>query len=329
MRAVAIALLVCLSAGVAAQGPTCQGCVEARYWQIDPGFWTSADPDLKTFPERQLDPPLPGADLGVAFSGGGTRSAAATIGQLRGLVQNGWLERVKYMTAVSGGSWAAVPFTYYPGDALADLLGKSDADLNLLDLEKKPNGALAVQITKSGLAASGAEEVFQFLPDQKKGDVDLARIRSIGGTLRDGLRKFRGKNLPDSNRQNKTYAHILGQIFIDPLVKDGNRMPYGWTRNAALDITDVSRQPQMNFQQVPEKRPFLIVGGTIVWMRPGLRLSAADSGRIHAALYRGSPAVRKPRRHIRDALGLRPRARRHRRQPPARRPGECAHVHAG
>ena len=123
MRALAIALLVCVSAGVAAQGPTCQGCVEARYWQIEPGYWTSTAPDLTTFPERQLDPPLPGADLGVAFSGGGTRSAAATIGQLRGLVQNGWLERVKYMTAVSGGSWAAVPFTYYPGDALADLLG--------------------------------------------------------------------------------------------------------------------------------------------------------------------------------------------------------------
>ena len=255
-----------------AQEPTCLGCVEARYWQVDPGYWSSAAPNLDAFPERQLDPPLAGADLAVAFSGGGTRSASASIGQLRGLLQNGWLDRVNYVTAVSGGSWAAVPFTYYPGERLSDLLGTFDADLkkiDLVELEERPNGALALQVTRSGLAASGVEEAFQFLPDQKQGEIDLARIRSVGTMLRDGIRKFRGRELPDPSRQNKTYSHILGQIFIDPLVKDGNRMPYGWTRNAVLDITEVSRQPQMDFQQVPDKRPFLIVGGTIVWMRPG------------------------------------------------------------
>ncbi len=189
-----------------------------------------------------------------------------------GCVQNGWLDRVKYVTAVSGGSWAAVPFTYYPGERLSDLLGTFDADLkkiDLVDIEERPNGSLALQVTKSGLAASGVEEAFQFLPDQKQGEIDLARIRSVGTMLRDGIRKVRGRDLPDASRQNKTYSHILGQIFIDPLVKDGNRMPYGWTRNAVLDITEVSHQPQMDFQQVPDKRPFLIVGGTIVWMRPG------------------------------------------------------------
>jgi predicted acylesterase/phospholipase RssA len=272
MRALAIALIVVLSAAVTAQEPACLGCVEARYWQVDPGYWSSAAPNLDAFPERQLDPPLPGADLAVAFSGGGTRSASASIGQLRGLLQNGWIDRVKYVTGVSGGSWAAVPFTYYPGERLSDLLGTFDADLkkiDLVDFEKRPNGSLALQVTKSGLAASGVEEAFQFLPDQKQGEIDLARIRSVGTMLRDGIRKVRGRDLPDASRQNKTYAHILGQIFIDPLVKDGNRMPYGWTRNAVLDITEVSHQPQMDFQQVPDKRPFLIVGGTIVWMRPG------------------------------------------------------------
>ena len=271
MRAAAITLLG-LVVGVTAQESPCPACVEARYWQVEPGYWSSATPNLNSFPERQLDPPLAGADLGVAFSGGGTRSASASIGQLRGLVQNGWLDRVKYVTAVSGGSWAAVPFTYYPGERLTDLLGTFDVDLtklDLVDLEKRPNGSLALQVTRSGLAASGVEEAFQFLPDQQDGEIDLGRIRSVGTMVRDGLRKVRGRELPDPSRQNKTYSHILGRIFIDPLVKDGNRMPYGWTRSSVLDITDVSRQPQMDFQQVPDNRPFLIVGGTIIWMRPG------------------------------------------------------------
>jgi len=271
MRNVLMALLVCLGASVAASDTACDGCVEARYWQIDPGFFRSPAPDLTSFPELQLDPPLSGADLGIAFSGGGTRSAAASIGQLRGLVRNGWLPRVKYLTAVSGGSWAAVPFTYYGGEAWSALLGDYEANPKAIDLKtfrETPSGALARQVTRSGLAASGVEESLAFLPESSK-QADLAKIRSTGVMLRDAVRKVRGHSLPDSTRQNKTYAHMLGQIFVDPLVPNGNRQPYTWTREAAIDLTDVSRQPQMDFQQVPGGRPFLIVGGTIIWMRPG------------------------------------------------------------
>lgn len=45
-------------------------------------------------------------DFGLAFSGGGTRAASATLGQLRGLRKKGLLKDVKYISAVSGGSWA-------------------------------------------------------------------------------------------------------------------------------------------------------------------------------------------------------------------------------
>src|SRR6266576_3133183 len=97
-----------LTTRLPAGGEPCDQCTRAQYWQVDTAFWQSASPDLNSFPERQLTTPLPGSDLGIAFSGGGTRSASATIGQLRGLRQNGWLGRVRYVTAVSGGSWAAV-----------------------------------------------------------------------------------------------------------------------------------------------------------------------------------------------------------------------------
>ena len=46
--------------------------------------------------------------VGFAFSGGGTRSASATLGQLRALHELGWLSEADYLSAVSGGSWTVI-----------------------------------------------------------------------------------------------------------------------------------------------------------------------------------------------------------------------------
>jgi len=89
-------------------------------------------------------------------------------------------------------------------------------------------------------------------------------------TVRGGLRRGRGRDLPEPNRQNKTYAHMLGQIFIDPLVPGGHRRPYTWDRETAVEISQVTGRPAGEFTQVPPRRPFLIVGGTLVWQHPAL-----------------------------------------------------------
>jgi hypothetical protein len=106
----ACALLICGAALIplsAAEG--CVSCLSSRYWAVAPDAWRSTIPP--TFPETPvLDKAR--ADLGVTFSGGGTRAATASVGQLRALVRNGWLQRVRYIGAVSGGSWTAVPFTF-------------------------------------------------------------------------------------------------------------------------------------------------------------------------------------------------------------------------
>lgn len=56
----------------------------------------------------------PVRDVGVCFSGGGSRSLSAVMGQLRGLRQQGWLDRVDTLSAVSGGCWASALFTFLP-----------------------------------------------------------------------------------------------------------------------------------------------------------------------------------------------------------------------
>ena len=60
---------------------------------------------------------------GICFSGGSTRSFAATIGQIRGLTALGLMPHIGYLSAVSGGAWAAAAYTFYTGS------GETDADI--------------------------------------------------------------------------------------------------------------------------------------------------------------------------------------------------------
>ncbi len=83
-----------------------------------------------------LGRPLPAsANLALCFSGGGARSMTCTLGQLSALSRladpvlpdQTLLQRVGVISAVSGGSWAAVPYTFLP-DSLNGV-PVSDADI--------------------------------------------------------------------------------------------------------------------------------------------------------------------------------------------------------
>ena len=95
--------------------------------------WNTHAPG-SSYPEDESVGPEP-PRTGVCFSGGSTRSYAATVGQLRGLTQLGLIPRVTYMSAVSGGAWAAAAYAFYRGSARDDtqILGEATApgDLTL------------------------------------------------------------------------------------------------------------------------------------------------------------------------------------------------------
>jgi hypothetical protein len=82
--------------------------------------WPSSLKDMN-FPEDKLNL----KKTGICLSGGGTRAMVCAVGQLRGLSRLGLLDEVGYISCVSGGSWASVPFTYYTKGAVNDeqLLG--------------------------------------------------------------------------------------------------------------------------------------------------------------------------------------------------------------
>ena len=108
-----VALLLVLPLG-GCDGP---GVVRARLWSLESlpaGFYPERDDPVLAIPWLDDRP-----SFGVAISGGGTRSAAAAIGQLRALKHIGWLDRAQYLTSSSGGSWTTVPFTFLP-DRISD-----------------------------------------------------------------------------------------------------------------------------------------------------------------------------------------------------------------
>ena len=260
----AVALALALAAGTTAaaqtQAPSCANCVEARFWEINPTFWNSTTPGET--PEREKLVQLRKFDVGIAFSGGGTRSASATVGQLRGLEQNGWLARVRYMTAVSGGSWAAVPYTYSRDISTAELLGDSKP-LDSKTIETVPSGLIATRIVNSGLGHVGVVEAPSFLPDTIGGR-DLAQTRRYLQIARTAIRKLRKRDVPEPDRQNKTYAHMLGQLFLDGIVEDWSRKQYAWDDASAVEMS-TSGKPLGEFITMDAAdRPFLIVGGTLV-----------------------------------------------------------------
>jgi hypothetical protein len=97
-------------------------------------------------PPKRLDaamypiPPMPSAsNVGVCLSGGGSRAAAASMGELRGLRYLGLLDEVSTLSTVSGGTWAGATFTYLPsGIADEDFLGDVVVDPRDLTWSRVP-----------------------------------------------------------------------------------------------------------------------------------------------------------------------------------------------
>ena len=170
-------------------------------------------------------------DCGVAFSGGGTRSASATVGQLRALNQLGLLQKIGYISCVSGGSWTSVPFTYLPAPWSDEtFLGPvlAPGEITPEHLEQTDRNSFAHAIANSVL-----------LDDFLKHAIRLAG--------------------------DETYARSIGDCFLTPFQIDSLKRFFGYdqawvggilTRNEKMLATD--------FYLVRSGRPYLIAGGLIL-----------------------------------------------------------------
>lgn len=189
----------------------------------------SGDATDFTYPESQLPEINNKKNWGLAFSGGGTRSASLTLGQLRALKQLGILEQFKYCSSVSGGTWGLTPFIFLDSSIEDDeFLGpyKDPQSLTLNDLKVDNNKSMASAISRSTL-------------------------------IKDLFKNF--------GAGDEMFSRIIGDIFLKPFLLNENI--FFTLNDSTLDqiLHYNDHLTQNDFYTVSHKdRPFLIVNTTIL-----------------------------------------------------------------
>lgn len=212
------------------------GIKGSKYKYVNTNVWDASAPDFQ-YPE--LDDGHPDSvcnkpNVGICFSGGGTRSASATHGQLRALDHLGLLDNVRYISCVSGGSWAVVPYTYLPkgwedDHFFGDMMQPGNITKGVLEQINKNNYLHTV--THAGILD----------------DV-------IGHWL-----KFAG---------DETFSRAVGDIFLDHFGLHSLKRFFAYTKNQVSQIVKNNQGADADdFYTVRGNRPFLIVCGAL--LRPG------------------------------------------------------------
>jgi hypothetical protein len=86
----------------------------AKAWQS-----ASSYPDGNDYPEAALLSSKPKSS--ISFTGGGSRSYLASLGYLAGFNELNLIPNIRYITGISGGSWATTVYSYKQVDVDDDI----------------------------------------------------------------------------------------------------------------------------------------------------------------------------------------------------------------
>ncbi|WP_028301969.1 hypothetical protein [Oceanospirillum beijerinckii] len=188
-------------------------------------------------------------NLGLCFSGGGSRALTCAWGQLLGLDTLGLMEKPRYISSVSGGTWASCIYTFLPQNySDQDLLGQyfKPADLSLKDAAGKLN------LDKLG------EKVYGNIP----AGLDIYELLVTAGQF---ITENRGKN------SQWLWADIIASKVLDhyDLRSKGEA---SWLSTRSFSLSQDYAQatfPQLNpsdqnFYYVRPKRPFIVMNNNIM-----------------------------------------------------------------
>jgi hypothetical protein len=265
--AMCIPLLSCTS------GEETSGNVDAEPF-LTAKFWRTPVAGAN-YPEMQDNDIKDRPSFGVAFQGGGNRAAPAALGQLRTLHELKWIDDVRYITAVSGGSWAAIPYTFLK--KCPSVSARNCDQQQFLGVTHSPS-EVARQIPKLANATT--------LDDFEDG--------SLLGAISNGTISGKVVNGWLKGKFDESYAAALGKIYLKPfgLSNSAEGVPnsvFTW-RDTDRDriLRENPRLKDTPIHYVERERPFLIAGGTMLTKRTFIK--SVDKFRMEMTpLYTGIP----------------------------------------
>lgn len=182
---------------------------------------------------------------GVCISGGGSRSLAAAMGELRGLEALGVLPQIGWLSTVSGGTWAGTLFNWAPAEI-------SDAEL-LGPLELEP---FRLRWDSGG-------------PTDDLGALDAHAIGSAATRL--GLEEMLAKAIELYHRGvpvSELWPRAIGELVLAPFdLGDTPSRYFSWTPGwlARGILADNPGLTASDFLLTRPDRPYLITNSTLFY----------------------------------------------------------------
>lgn len=185
------------------------------------------------FPEKG-HPWLKGkCDLGICFSGGGSRSAALTHGQIRALKELKIYDKAKYVSCVSGGSFTATAYTFISKEDEKPFLGDYCSPESL---------------TKKKLETIGKKN-FAYC---------ISHARVAGKTIKAAAEQL------IKGGKDENWARIVCETYLKPYGLGDREKMFTLDKNSLSDI--IKRNPHLtakDFYCARQGTPYLIAAGTL------------------------------------------------------------------
>jgi hypothetical protein len=194
-------------------------------------------------------PRTPG-NVGVALSGGGSRSAASSMGALRALHHFDLLRHIRALSCISGGSWLGVPFTFLPA--------RFDEQRFLGPYVEHP-GELRWQ---EGTAAGDLRSLHAENFGVPLASFDLSTASIVAQALRDRYQGVAGSRLWTRQIGERLLAHFDLARFDGHLPSDCFAADEAMAMAMARSASTLPQPYLMRASQMMP-RPALIVGGAL------------------------------------------------------------------
>jgi len=207
-------------------------------------------------------------DIGFCFSGGGPRSFSASIGYIRALYKLNIIKDIKYISCVSGSTWAWIPYTFLDSNADEekfigyDIFGNINRKLNIADVNYTDKNYLG----NSLISKAYNYQLIKYIYD---------------GIMHLGY-----------NQRSRIWPYMLGKILLEPY-KIMNADFFAPNKK----IVDIFNEYPLNTNQkykIPynKNRPFIITNSGVVKPNKRGTLTNTDFNLIEMTpLYSGTLSI--------------------------------------